>query len=100
MIAIEQTDEYARWINRLRDTNAKVRVEQRLRRLRQGNPGDVRPVGRGVSELRIDYGQGYRVYFFYRSHTLVVLLGGGDKQTQERDIKKAVALAEAIRRGG
>jgi putative addiction module killer protein len=68
----------------------------RLRRLSLGNPGDVKPVGEGVSELRIDYGPGYRVYFIQRGETLIVLLAGGDKRTQERDIHLAKALADGL----
>ena len=75
---------------------AKTRILIRLRRVSLGNFGDARPVGEGVSELRVDYGPGYRVYFLRRGETLVVLLGGGDKRTQSRDIQRAIALARVV----
>lgn len=96
MIKIRQTDEYARWFTALRDRQARARIDARIRRLSLGNPGDVKPVGVGVSELRIDYGPGYRVYFTQRGQALVVLLAGGDKRTQSRDIKLAQALAREL----
>lgn len=96
MIEIRQTDEYARWFAALRDRQARARIDARIRRLSLGNPGDVKPVGEGVSELRIDYGPGYRVYYAQRGQTLVVLLAGGDKRTQGRDIKLALALAREL----
>jgi putative addiction module killer protein len=80
----------------LRDRQAKALIDIRVRRLSMGNPGDVKPVGKGVSELRIDYGPGYRVYFIQRGETLIILLAGGDKQTQERDIKTALNLAQDL----
>ena len=73
-----------------------MRIDSRIRRLSLGNPGDVRPVGEGVSEIRIDYGPGYRVYFAQRGQDLVVLLAGGDKDGQERDIQRALALARGL----
>lgn len=94
MIKVHQTEAYAGWFGRLRDMRAKVRIDLRIRRLSLGNPGDVKPVGGGVSELRIDYGPGYRVYFMQRGSELIVLLGGGDKRHQERDIAKAKVLAK------
>jgi putative addiction module killer protein len=93
---VRQTDTYARWFDGLRDRQARGRIDVRIRRLSLGNPGDVRPVGEGVSELRIDYGPGYRVYFVQRGETLVILLAGGDKHTQEKDIKKALELAREL----
>ena len=93
MIEIRQTTVYARWFRRLRDRQARVRIDIRIRRLSLGNPGDVRPVGEGVSEIRIHYGPGYRVYFVQRGEALVVLLTGGDKDSQERDIRRALELA-------
>lgn len=96
MIEIRQTDEYARWFAALRDRQARARIDARIRRLSLGNPGDVKPVGEGVSELRIDYGPGYRVYFAQRGRTLVVLLAGGDKRTQSRDIRLAQTLAREL----
>ena len=96
MIEIRQTEVYSKWFKSLRDRQAKVRIDVRIRRLSMGNPGDIKPVGKGVSELRIDYGPGYRVYFVQRGSTLVVLLAGGDKRTQEQDIKTAIALARTV----
>ncbi|MBI5197915.1 MAG: type II toxin-antitoxin system RelE/ParE family toxin [Nitrospirae bacterium] len=86
----------ARWFNSLRDRQARARIDIRIRRLSLGNPGDVKPGGKGVSELRIDYGPGYRVYFVQRGQMLVILLAGGDKQNQNRDIKKALELAREL----
>ena len=80
MVEIRQTEVYARWFRRLRDREARVRIDSRIRRLSLGNPGDVRPVGEGVSEIRIDYGPGCRVYFVRQGQALVVLLAGGDKE--------------------
>jgi putative addiction module killer protein len=96
VIEIRQTEAYARWFDSLRDRRARARIDARIRRLSLGNPGDVRPVGEGVSELRIDYGPGYRVYFVQRGRTLVVLLAGGDKDTQDRDIRIALELARDL----
>lgn len=96
MIEIRQTEVFAQWFESLRDRRARARVNARIRRLSLGNPGDVRPVGEGVSELRVDYGPGYRVYFVQRGQTLVVLLAGGDKDTQNRDIKTALRLAREL----
>ncbi|AKE63960.1 MULTISPECIES: type II toxin-antitoxin system RelE/ParE family toxin [Microcystis] len=96
MIEIRQTETYSQWFSNLRDRQAKARIDIRVRRLSMGNPGDVKPVGKGVSELRIDYGQGYRVYFIQRGETLIILLAAGDKQTQERDIKTALNLAQDL----
>ena len=93
---VRQTEVYARWFRRLRDTQARARINVRIRRLSLGNPGDVRAVGGGVSELRIDHGPGYRVYFVQRGRALIVLLAGGDKDSQERDIRKALALAGGL----
>jgi len=76
------------WFESLRDRNARARIDVRIRRLSMGNPGDVKPVGQGVSELRIDYGPGYQVYFIQRGETLIILLAGGDKGTQERGTSK------------
>ena len=96
MIEVRQTDLYARWFDGLRDRQARARILVRIRRLSLGNPGDVRPVGEGVSEMRIDYGPGYRVYFASRGEQLIILLAGGDKQSQARDIKAARALARNL----
>lgn len=97
MIEIRQTETYASWFASLRDRQARARIDVRIRRLSLGNPGDVKPVGEGVSELRIDYGPGYRVYFVQRGSAFVILLAGGDKRTQERDVQTALALARSVR---
>lgn len=96
MIEVRQTVEYAQWFSGLRDRVAKVRIDIRVRRLALGNPGDVKPVGDGVSELRIDYGPGYRVYFVQKGAVLIVLLAGGDKSSQVRDIKAAKKRASDL----
>ena len=93
MVAVRRTDEFARWLRGLRDLRAKSLVQARVERLICGNPGDVRPVGAGVSELRINYGPGYRVYFQQRGTVLIILLAGGDKNTQAKDIQSAIDLA-------
>ena len=95
-VEIRQTDRYARWFAGLRDRQARARIDARIRRLSLGNPGDAKPVGEGVSELRIDYGPGYRIYFAQRGDKLVILLAGGDKRTQDRDIKLAIELARGL----
>lgn len=94
MIQIEVTDTFDKWLKGLRDLQAKERVFARIRRLQEGNPGDVKPVGGGVSEMRINYGPGYRLYFVQRGSTLIILLCGGDKASQGQDIAKALALAK------
>ena len=96
MIEVRQTETYIRWISRLRDRQARARINIRVRRLTLGNFGDARPVGGGVSEIRIDYGPGYRVYFIHRGSALVVLLAGGDKSSQRRDIARARDLAREL----
>jgi putative addiction module killer protein len=93
MIEVHQTLIYAEWFDQLRDRQAQARIDVRIRRLSLGNPGDVCPVGEGVSELRIDYGPGYRVYFVQRGAMMVILLCGGDKSTQDRDVRTAKELA-------
>ena len=92
MPTIIKSDTFAEWIDGLRDRAGAARVLRRLARLERGNPGDVAPVGEGVSELKIDFGPGYRVYFGQRGQELVIVLGGGDKSSQERDIKVAKKL--------
>lgn len=96
MLEIRETQVYARWFSSLRNRQAKARIDTRIRRLSLGNPGDVKPVGCGVSELRIDYGPGYRVYFIQRGSAMIVLLVGGDKRTQTQDIKQALELAKEL----
>lgn len=96
MIEIRQTEDYVAWFDRLRDRMAKTRIVIRIRRVSLGDFGDVKSVGEGVSELRIDCGPGYRVYFIRKGETLVVLLGGGDKRTQTRDIQKAIAISKLV----
>ena len=96
MIEIRKTESFAKWIDGLRDIRARARVLVRLQRLAIGNAGDAKPIGEGVSELRIDYGPGYRVYFKKQGKHLVVLLAGGDKRTQKRDIEKALRLAREL----
>lgn len=96
MIEIRQTEAYARWFAELRDHQARARIAVRIRRLSLGNPGDVKPIGEGLSELRIDYGPGYRVYFVQHGALLIILLAGGDKRTQSRDIQMALELAKQV----
>ena len=96
MVEIRQTRAYIRWFRKIRDPQARARILTRIRRLSLGNPGDVRPVGEGVSEMRIDYGPGYRVYYARRGETTVVLLAGGIKNTQDRDIRRALKLARNL----
>lgn len=94
MIEIRETETFSAWLRQLRDSRAKAKIASRSRRLAFGNPGDVRPAGGGVSELRIDYGPGYRVYYVQRGTALIVLLCGGDKSTQNKDIETARKLAK------
>lgn len=96
MIEIRKTKIFAKWIDGLRDVRARARILVRIERLAEGNPGDVRPVGEGVSEMRIDYGPGYRVYYKKQGSKLVILLAGGDKRSQSRDIKNALNLAKNL----
>ena len=96
VIEVRQTDAFANWFLGLRDRTARARIDIRIRRLSLGNPGDVKPVGDGVSELRLDYGPGYRVYYIQQGSVLIVLLAGGNKSTQERDIRAAKALARDL----
>ena len=93
MIEIIKSDSFDRWLRKLRDPQARARVEMRIRRLSLGNAGDVEPIGEGLSEMRIDYGPGYRVYYMQQGSLLVLLLCGGDKRTQQNDIAKARRIA-------
>ena len=94
MLEVRQTEIFAKWLRKLRDENARFRIVARIRRLSLGNFGDIKPVGDGLSELRIDYGPGYRVYLQQRGNVLVLLLVGGTKKTQGADIVRAKKLAE------
>lgn len=96
MPTIRSAETYRIWIDGLRDRRAATRILARVARLGLGNPGDVKPVGEGVSEMRIDYGPGYRVYYTQRGSEIVILLCGGDKSTQDRDIRTAKALAKEL----
>lgn len=96
MFEIRKTETFARWLDGLRDIRARARIQIRIERLASGNAGDVRPVGESVSEMRIDYGPGYRVYFVKHGREVVVLLAGGDKRTQATDIKMALRLAQHL----
>ena len=96
MYEIRKTETYARWLDGLRDLHARARVLARVERLAAGNTGDVKPVGEGISELRIDYGPGYRVYYTIRGRAVVILLAGGDKRTQAAYIKTALRLARNL----
>lgn len=96
MLEIRKTELFANWLDSLRDVRARARVQVKIERLAAGNPGDVQPVGEGVSELRIDYGPGYRVYFKKIKSEVLILLAGGDKRTQDADIKTALRLARNL----
>jgi putative addiction module killer protein len=97
VIEFKQTETFRKWRTRLKDERARATIASRLDRLAFGNAGDVKPVGQGISELRIDYGSGYRVYFLRRGDEIIILLCGGDKSSQENDIKTAKRLAEEWR---
>ena len=96
MIEVRQTEVFSEWLRALRDRRAKRIIAARIERLAHGNPGDVKPVGRSVSELRVSYGPGYRVYFVKRGEVLVLLLCGGDKSSQVGDIAEALAMAKEL----
>ena len=96
MIEIRKTEIFAKWIDGLKDVRALARILVRIERLAAGNPGDVTAVGEGISELRIDYGPGYRVYYKKQRQKVVILLAGGDKRTQAKDIKTALHLAQNL----
>ena len=97
MLEVIQTETFQKWLSDLRDERARARIELRLDRVRLGNLGDTKPVGGAVSEMRIDYGPGYRLYFLQRRLVAVVLLCGGDKRSQAADIKRAIVLAKQWR---
>ncbi len=96
MIEVRRTEQFMEWLGSLRDARAVAKIAQRLQRVAEGNFGDWAPVGEGVSELRIHYGPGYRVYFVRRGNVVVVVLGGGDKSTQARDIELAKSLERQL----
>ena len=96
MIEIRETEAFSKWIDGLKDMRARARIHVRIERLATGNPWDVKPVGEGVSELRINYGSGYRVYFRKKGQTVVVLLAGGDNSSQSKDIKTALRLSRNL----
>jgi putative addiction module killer protein len=96
MKEIRETETFKTWFAELRDTRAKTRIDIRIKRLALGNPGDVKPAGEGISEMRIDYGPGYRVYFKDTGREIIVLLCGGDKRTQSRDIEQAKELLQNL----
>lgn len=96
MILVRKTDIFTKWFTKLSDRKARARIQARIDRLEMGNFGDASPVGEGVSELRIFYGPGYRVYFIQQNSTVVILLSGGDKSSQNSDIKKAKEIARQL----
>ena len=96
MMEIRKTDAFVKWLDGLSDIQARARVLARIDRVTDGNPGDVKRVGAGVLEMRIDYGPGYRVYYVLRGRELIILLAGGDKDSQPRDIKTALRLAQNL----
>ncbi len=96
MIEIRKTERFARWIDKLRDVRGRALILARIGRLAEGNPGDVKRIREGITEMRIDYGPGYRVYFKRRGQELVILLAGGDKSTQAKDIEAALRLARNL----
>ncbi len=97
MVQIQQTETYAKRFAGVRDRVTRARIDIRIRRLSLGNAGDTKPVGEGVSELRVDHGPGYRIYFIQRGAVVIVLLAGGNKSTQDRDIRNAKALAKDLK---
>jgi putative addiction module killer protein len=96
MVQVRQTERFVRWLEGLRDLRGRAKVLARIERLIGGNPGDTKPVGAGVSELRINFGPGYRVYYLQKGITLIILLAGGDKSSQSKDIQTAIQLAEIL----
>ena len=96
MFEIRKTEFFAKWLDGLADIHARARIQVRIERLAAGNPGDVKSVGEGVSELRIDYGPGYRVYYKKQGRLVIILLAGGDKRTQSKNIQTAIKLAKNL----
>jgi putative addiction module killer protein len=96
MISVRRTDKFDRWLKDLSDTRAKAKILIRIDRLADGNPGDVATVGKGISEMRINYGPGYRVYYAQRGRALIILLCGGDKGSQDGDIREAKKLLSEL----
>ena len=96
MVEIRRTEQFSGWLRKLRDPQARARIIVRIQRMEDGNLGDVKPVGEGVSELRINYGPGYRLYLVRRGETVIILLCGGDKSTQQQDIRTALMLAKEV----
>ncbi len=96
MFEVQKTDEFDKWLSCLADQKAQAKIVSRIERLGFGNPGDVKPVGTGVSEMRVPYGPGYRVYFKQTGKIVILLLCGGDKSTQEKDIKRAKQIAAEL----
>jgi putative addiction module killer protein len=96
VVELRKTARFARWLDDLQDIRGRARIQARIERLAAGNPGDVAPVGEGVSELRIDVGPGYRVYFAQRGRALIILLAGGSKSTQAADIRTALQIARGL----
>lgn len=97
MVQVQQTEAFAKWFSGLRDRVGRARIDIRIRRLSLGNAGDAKPVGNGVSELRVDHGPGYRIYFIQRGEVVIVLLAGGNKSSQDKDIRNAKALANDLK---
>jgi putative addiction module killer protein len=93
MIEVQSSAEFDHWIDSLRDKRARAKIYTRIQRLQLGNPGNVKPVGAGISEMKIDFGPGYRVYYMLKGQTIVLLLCGGDKSTQDKDIRRAAQIA-------
>jgi putative addiction module killer protein len=96
MTEVRKTPQFQKWLDNLKDVKAYARIETRLFRLALGLPGDVKPVGKGVYELRMDYGPGFRIYFTKQGNTLIIILAGGDKSTQAKDIQTAIKLANTL----
>ncbi len=96
MVEVIRTERFAKWLDDLRDRQARARIIVRIERLANGNPGDVKPVGSGVSEMRMDFGPGYRIYFVRKGETVIILLCGGDKSSQDADIARAIEIASGL----